>query len=520
MHERKTMGVRAGLLVLAVAFFGCQGEPVPPVDGGAVCGDGVRAGDEACDDGAGNSDIEPGACRLGCEAPRCGDGVVDPEEYCDDGNVVDGDGCRANCRPPRAVQVEASGTFTCALFEEGNVRCWGEEIGQVLGNGYGKDGNYPEEYPTHPRPAGVFGDLDLGGRAVKLSLGGRHACALLDSGQVRCWGWRLAEYPRYDVGDNVNYVIGDEAGEMPPPDLEARGPAVDLFNSCGGTCALLESNDVQCWYPDALTDGCRTPSAAYVRAKEHGEVQQLTGGLVSCVLYEAGNVKCWSTPDGWGSAYLGYGAPVPLDPGGTYVLLVSYGDVDLGGRVTQIIPRGPGACALRDTGEVYCWGWNADGQLGYGHREAIGDDETPVSVGPVPLGGRVTQIAGGGGHVCVLLETGRVRCWGNLSNGALGYGDRFPRRDADDRPLTLGDEPGEMPPPDVDIGGKVIQISAGAHHTCAVLEDGGIRCWGGGDWGYDSRLLGYGRSVSLDDPPALAGDVPLYPTPLPPAGRQ
>jgi cysteine-rich repeat protein len=47
-----------------------------------VCGDGVREGDEACDDGEDNSDTRPDACREDCTLPRCGDGVLDSNEAC------------------------------------------------------------------------------------------------------------------------------------------------------------------------------------------------------------------------------------------------------------------------------------------------------------------------------------------------------------------------------------------------------------------------------------------------------
>jgi len=53
-----------------------------------VCGDGVLGGSEVCDDGAGNSDTTPDACREGCALPSCGDGVVDTGEGCDDGDHV------------------------------------------------------------------------------------------------------------------------------------------------------------------------------------------------------------------------------------------------------------------------------------------------------------------------------------------------------------------------------------------------------------------------------------------------
>lgn len=63
----------------------------------AECGNGVTEPGEACDDGAGNSDTTPGACRLGCELPSCGDGVVDPGEECDDAGMIAADGCAPGC---------------------------------------------------------------------------------------------------------------------------------------------------------------------------------------------------------------------------------------------------------------------------------------------------------------------------------------------------------------------------------------------------------------------------------------
>jgi cysteine-rich repeat protein len=66
----------------------------------ASCGDGVVDSGEACDDGPDNSDTMADTCRLDCTPPQCGDGVVDSGEQCDDGNTMDGDGCRADCQLP------------------------------------------------------------------------------------------------------------------------------------------------------------------------------------------------------------------------------------------------------------------------------------------------------------------------------------------------------------------------------------------------------------------------------------
>ncbi len=92
-----------------------------------VCGDGVKNGDEECDDGlAGNSDTTPNACRTDCTNPSCHDGVVDNQfgEQCDDGNLNNTDCCVDECR-----------TATCG---DGYVGC-GEQCDQGPNNANAPD---------------------------------------------------------------------------------------------------------------------------------------------------------------------------------------------------------------------------------------------------------------------------------------------------------------------------------------------------------------------------------------------
>jgi cysteine-rich repeat protein len=63
------------------------------------CGNGRVDGEEACDDGAQNSNTRADACRTDCTRARCGDGVVDAGETCDDGNRSEEDTCRNDCTP-------------------------------------------------------------------------------------------------------------------------------------------------------------------------------------------------------------------------------------------------------------------------------------------------------------------------------------------------------------------------------------------------------------------------------------
>lgn len=86
----------------------------------------------------------------------------------------------------------------------------------------------------------------------------------------------------------------------------------------------------------------------------------------------------------------------------------------------------------------------------------------------MPLGGKAVRIAAGTSHTCAVLESGAVRCWGDGDWGKLGYGNGNSIGD-DEVPASAGD---------VQVGGRVVQISAGGSHTCAVLSTGTVKCWG------------------------------------------
>jgi alpha-tubulin suppressor-like RCC1 family protein len=97
------------------------------------------------------------------------------------------------------------------------------------------------------------------------------------------------------------------------------------------------------------------------------------------------------------------------------------------------------ACAILANGAVRCWGFGADGRLGYGNPSNIGDDETPASVGDVPVGGATIQLSGFS-HTCALLDTGKIRCWGFNDFGQLGYGNTEELGD-DETAASAGDVP-------------------------------------------------------------------------------
>ena len=165
------------------------------------------------------------------------------------------------------------------------------------------------------------------------------------------------------------------------------------------------------------------------------------------------------------------------------------------------------ACAILDNGTVKCWGDNGAGQLGQGDvvqrgvdEDQMGNDLEPVDLG---TGRKAKAIAMGDAFSCALLDNGTVKCWGYGGNGALGYGDVNFRGDNEDE---MGDYL-----PAIAVGGsrRAVAISGGGAHTCALLDDGSLRCWGYGAEG----ALGQGDTETRGDGPGEMGSA-LKPVPF------
>ena len=92
------------------------------------------------------------------------------------------------------------------------------------------------------------------------------------------------------------------------------------------------------------------------------------------------------------------------------------------------------------------------------------------------------QVAAGYQHTCAILDNGSVMCWGENGHGQLGNGG-------------TGDE---HIPVWVDLGTDrtAVAITAGYRHTCAILDNGSVSCWGQGIFGQ----LGNGGSSQQTAP--------------------
>jgi hypothetical protein len=135
-----------------------------------------------------------------------------------------------------AIGVSADYQHTCAVLEGGAVRCWGWNQHGQLGLGHTQDIG-DNELPSAVAP------VDLGGPALQVAAGMMHTCALLDGGDVRCWG--DGEHGKLGQGNTA--MIGDDEAPSSVPPVDLGEPAVQIGVGQHHSCALLESGTVRCW---------------------------------------------------------------------------------------------------------------------------------------------------------------------------------------------------------------------------------------------------------------------------------
>jgi alpha-tubulin suppressor-like RCC1 family protein len=140
------------------------------------------------------------------------------------------------------------------------------------------------------------------------------------------------------------------------------------------------------------------------------------GALHSCVLHNNETVRCWGhNSDG----RLGYGHTNDI---GDNELPSSVGTISIGGAVDQLFTGYANTC-VRIGSDLKCWGDGSWGMNGYSSTSHLGDNELPSSYGMIDLGMDVTSVNTNlSRHTCAMNGT-QLRCWGRNAEGQLGYGN-------------------------------------------------------------------------------------------------
>lgn len=390
-----------------------------------------------------------------------------------------------------AEGITAGNDHACALLTSGDVVCWGSNAAGQCGNP-ARDAIGDDETPE------AAGPIALGRSAVEIDAGFEHTCARLSTGAVRCWGSGFSGRLGYG---NTTY-IGNNETPASAGDVMVGAAALNLGLGNNHTCAVITGGAVRCWgssargqlgYGNTATIGDNEVPATAGDVMVGGPVMQLAlGNAHTCALLTSGTVRCWGDN---ATGVLGYANLKTIGDDETPSVA---GDLAIGGKVTQLAYSGSHACARLDDGTVSCWGSGSDGQLGHGSTSTIGDNETPASAGSVEVGGTVVKVATGTNHSCALITGGSVRCWGRGSDGRLGYGNT----------TTIGDNELPLAAGTIDVGGTAIDIAAGGTHTCVILSDKSVRCWGD-DRGFGVLGQAAVNNIGDDETPASAGDVDI-----------
>ncbi len=405
-----------------------------------------------------------------------------------------GDGTTTSSAVPQTVRsneevvrVSAGSAHACSIILDGTVRCWGH-------NNFGQLGNEATEDSSTPVVAAV---QDV----VALSLGQSHSCALLQDGGGACWG----------RNEDGQLGSGNTANSGMPLRVADLGQAVAIASGGNHTCALNQNTQVVCWgrneqgqlgigtvspgisvpasvpqlvgvtaisagtdHTCALADGGSVwcwgwnrfgqTAAGAIGEKSFTLTPRLVpdlvdviaihaGGNHTCALLQNGRVRCWG--DNYnGQLGVERSADTTVDVRGTE--LVGFDSV------IQIATGGAHTCALQQRGNVRCWGWNRDGQLGTGTRTELADHFIPA---PIVGQSRVTSVALGDGHVCTVDSIGTVWCWGENDVGQLGIG-------------VMGNLGDFGLPNEVDAAVNTLSVDLGAKHSCALLVTTELNCWG------------------------------------------
>lgn len=298
------------------------------------------------------------------------------------------------------VAISAARRHTCALLESGEILCWGANDRGQLGQG---------DRQSRSSPVSV----NLPAPAASLSSDFEHACALLDDARLYCWG----KNDEGQLGQSDGYPSADDRAADALRPVEVPGADFTHVDTGDGhTCATRDDGSLWCFGRNSFgelgndrAEQIRTPTRVGTRTNW---ASSDAGQNHSCALERDGALWCW----GRNTSAPNDGAPLGL--AGVDVIRTptrvgtETGWSELGSDTFH-------TCALR-ANELYCWGRNAEGQLGTGDLDVRAE---PTHVGP-----GYAKIAAGRFHTCALTTELGVRCSGANADGRLGTGDTERRR--------------------------------------------------------------------------------------------
>jgi alpha-tubulin suppressor-like RCC1 family protein len=337
-----------------------------------------------------------------------------------------------------AASVAVGGRHSCAVSTEGRVKCWGANDKGQLGLGDRTDRGLTPDSMGNALP---YVDLGSDFTAASVALGGNHTCVLSTDRRVKCFG--AGDAGQLGVGDSQER--GGTAGSMGDalPELSIGAGVGIVQVAVGGkhTCVLGVDEFVRCFGDNSYGQlGAAVDGNLGDAPEETGDLAQpvanlperfvavkvTAGSKHTCLLSRAGQALCFGANE---AGQLGVGDQLRRGGAAGAALL----PVDLGsGQFASDLSCGATTCCARLVqSTLKCWGNNNKGQLGLGDTVSRGG--VPATMGDyLPFVAfealaSITKVTLGGGHACATLATGAIKCWGDNTDGQLGYGDTISR---------------------------------------------------------------------------------------------
>lgn len=358
-------------------------------------------------------------------------------------------------------KVSFSDGHVCALSEDGDLYCWGD-------NREGQAGDNSLGFISKPQKIGV--------NYKEVSTGAGHTCAITNDNQLKCWGLNSSG----EVGDGTNI------NRSSPTLIDPGTKYVQVSASQQSTCAITSTGILKCWGLNSyglaehntygygsLGDGTNVNRYTPVVIDPGVSYKSVSGRFLHrCAITTTGVLKCW----GWNSLYaVGDGTrvnrsrPVVVDYGTTY------------SQVTAGIGQ---SCAITSSGVLKCWGGNQSFSTGNGALPGQNYDVPRPTI--IDAGVPYKSVAMNGFHgTCGVTSMDDLKCWGAYQHESLFYNleglDQYPRLP------KLFDTAFKFKSVSSNVGGFL----------CGTTVDNKIRCWGT-TW-YD--LFGDGNNSRTYYPP-------------------
>ena len=404
--------------------------------------------------------------------------------------------------------ITAGSDHTCVILNgpqiNNQVKCWGRnDYGQLgLGdtNSRGDRRDILSDQESEMGDNLEFVDLGNGQSAKAISAGDKHTCVILETDQVKCWGGN--EHGQLGLGDIENRgdhrddpetldENEDEMGDhLPVVDLGDGRTAKAIVAKYNYTCAILDDDQIKCWGDNYFGQlGLGDINSRGDDSFEMGDRLQtvdlgtdriakaITAGKNhTCAILDDNTLKCWGL-NNFGQLGQGYKTSIGDGP---YEMGDHLPAVQLGDAVKSVIAGDSSTCAILNNNQLKCWGINyllsqiSVDYLG-DHPNEMGDHLPVIQLGVH----RMAQFATAGPyHICLILNNNNdLKCWGKNDQGQLGLGDTNYRGDQDDEKVA------QLPIVYLGSNRYAKSVVAGENHTCAILDNDQVKCWGGNEYG-------------------------------------